>query len=291
VPITQDARLSADQLFNPKSLRQLQTDYAAAMAEYGMSRGVEHSQAKHQPMSRMYGVQVQAAGQVAQLATPSVATTIEINEPPRLVGRDEWKREEEARINAEVARQVAEANSRLEKVASVAQVNTSAKQEADVLRKRLHSSEEAKQAVSDQLKDTSTKLEAATDRLERIAVQVAQNEVPAVQELARYGATVRERTRQELEQGMADVLKGRVKGPEDFIGQMEKQGFQYEKLPDGRAFFTDPLTTAKFQMKEIQPNGEPIRPQLEAAIERTAQQDKARSQEQSRSQGMGMGGR
>ncbi len=291
VPITPDARLSADQLFNPKSLRQLQTDYAAAMAEYGMSRGVEHSQAKHQPMSRMYGVQVQAAGQVAQLATPSVATTIEINEPPRLVGRDEWKREEEARINAEVARQVAEANSRLEKVASVAQVNTSAKQEADVLRKRLHSSEEAKQAVSDQLKDTSTKLEAATDRLDRIAVQVAQNEVPAVQELARYGATIRERTRQELEQGMAEVLKGRIKGPEDFIGQMEKQGFQYEKLPDGRAFFTDPLTTAKFQMKEIQPNGEPIRPQLEAAIERTAQQDKARSQEQSRSQGMGMGDR
>lgn len=42
--------------------------------------------------------------------------------------------------------------------------------------------------------------------------------------------------RQELEQGMAEVLKGRIKGPEDFIDQMEKQGFQYEKAPNGRAF-------------------------------------------------------
>lgn len=42
--------------------------------------------------------------------------------------------------------------------------------------------------------------------------------------------------RQELEQGMAEVLEGRIKGPEDFIDQMEKQGFQYEKAPDGRAF-------------------------------------------------------
>lgn len=48
------------------------------------------------------------------------------------------------------------------------------------------------------------------------------------------------------------------------------------------------MTTAKFQMKNIEPNGEPIRAQLEAAIARTVQQDQARSQEQSR--GMGMGG-
>jgi len=291
IPITPDGRLSADQLFNPKSLRQLQTDYAQAMGPHGMERGVEHSQAKHKPMSRMYGVQVQAAGQVAQLAMPSVPTAIELNEPPRLIGRDEWRREEEVRINAEVARQVAEANSRLEKVASVAQVNTSAKQEADILRKQLHTSEEAKQGISAQLKEASTKLETATGRLEMIAVQVAQQDVPAIQELAKYGATVRERSRQELEQGMVEVLKGRIKDAGDFIGQMEKQGFQYEKASDGRAFFTDPLTTAKFQMKEIQPNGEPIRPQLEAAIERTTQQDQARSQEQSRSRGMGMGGR
>ena len=134
-------------------------------------------------------------------------------------------------------------------------------------------------------------MEAATTRLDMVAVQVAQNDVPAVQELAKYGATVRERSRQELEQGMAEVLKGRIKDAEDFIGQMGTQGFQYEKAPDGRAYFTDPLTTAKFQMKEIQPNGEPIRAQLEAAIERSAQQAQARSQDKDRSQGMGMGGR
>lgn len=60
--------------------------------------------------------------------------------------------------------------------------------------------------------------------------------MPAVQEPARYGASVQERSRQELEQGIVEVLKGRIKDAGDFIGQMEKQGFQYEKASDGRAF-------------------------------------------------------
>jgi hypothetical protein len=289
VPITQDGRLSADQLFNPKSLRQLQTDYAQAMGPHGMQRGVEHSQAKHQPMSRMYGVQVQAAGQVAQLATPSVPASIALSEPPRLVGREEWKREEEARINAEVARQVAEGNSRLEKVASVAQVNTSAKQEADVLRKQLHTSEQAKQGLSDQLKETSTKLEAATTRLDVVAVQVAQQDVPAVDELARYGATVRERSRQDLEQTLAGLLKGPVKDGAEFMEKVRTQGFEFAPSVEGRpSTFTDPLTTAKFTSGEVKPNGEALRPQLEAAIERTAQQAQARSQARDRSQDKGV---
>ena len=66
-PITEKNTLSADQLFNPKSLRELQTEYAQAMAPHGFERGVEHSQAKHDPMQRLYGLEAQHAQRVAGL--------------------------------------------------------------------------------------------------------------------------------------------------------------------------------------------------------------------------------
>jgi hypothetical protein len=284
IPITDDGRLSADQLFNPQSLRQLQTTYAESMGKYGMSRGVEHSQAKHQPMSRLYGQQAQTAGQVAQLATPSVAGAIELSEPPRLVGRDEWRQQEEARINGEVARQVAEANSRLEKVANVALVNTSAKEQADVLRKQLHTSEQTKQQLFNELNQTKTRLEEAILRYDRAAVQVAQRDVPSAQELARYGATIRQQSRQDIEQSIGEILKGPVKDGKDFIEKVKAQGFEYNQAPEGKSTFTDPLTTATFLIEEVKPGGEALRPQLAAAIERTAQQ--AQQQERSQSRGI-----
>lgn len=283
-PITEDGRLSADQLFNPQSLRQLQTDYAQAMSRYGMSRGVEHSQAKHQPMSRLYGQQAQTAGQVAQLATPSVPAGIALSEPPRLMGRDEWRAQEEARINGEVARQVAEANSRLEKVASVALVNTSAKEQAEVLRRQLHTSEQTKQEIFTELQQTKAQLEEAGRRYDQAAVQLTQGNGQAVQELARYGASVRERSRQDLEQAIVEVLKGPVKNAQDFIEKVRAQGFEFTQRPEGKSTFADPLTTATFSMGEVRPEGKPLREQLAAAVDRTTQQ--AQRQEQSRGRGV-----
>lgn len=49
-------RLTAAELFNPKTLRALQTDYAQAMAPFGLSRGVEKSPARHQDIKRVYGL-------------------------------------------------------------------------------------------------------------------------------------------------------------------------------------------------------------------------------------------
>ncbi len=55
VPITQDGRLSArDVVGNRSKLRDLQTDYAAAMNPLGLDRGVEGSRATHQTVKRWY---------------------------------------------------------------------------------------------------------------------------------------------------------------------------------------------------------------------------------------------
>lgn len=56
VPVTSDGRLSAKEMIGGtrQVLRDLQTDYAKAMAHFGLSRGVENSRADHTTISEYY---------------------------------------------------------------------------------------------------------------------------------------------------------------------------------------------------------------------------------------------
>jgi hypothetical protein len=70
---------------------------------------------------------------------------------------------------------------------------------------------------------------------------------------------------------------------------MMARGFEFTPGAEGKpSTFTDPLAMATFTVGEVKPNGEAVRPQLEAAITRTEQQAQARSQEQARNQGRGL---
>jgi Plasmid recombination enzyme len=55
VPLTEDNRLSAKEVFTPRTLRALQTDYAKAMECFGLERGIEGSKVKHSDMKTYYG--------------------------------------------------------------------------------------------------------------------------------------------------------------------------------------------------------------------------------------------
>lgn len=56
VPITPDGRLAMkDYIGGRQNLRNLQTDYAKAMQEHGLQRGVEHSVAEHKTIREFYG--------------------------------------------------------------------------------------------------------------------------------------------------------------------------------------------------------------------------------------------
>jgi hypothetical protein len=75
VPATVDGRLSARDVFNPASLRQLQTDYSLAMqaAGFQVQRGIEGSTAKHESLRAYYGALQASAGQLASLTPDQVA--------------------------------------------------------------------------------------------------------------------------------------------------------------------------------------------------------------------------
>jgi hypothetical protein len=74
VPATADGRLSARDLFNPQSLRQLQTDYTQAMQAAGLvvQRGIEGSTAKHERVRTYYGALRTAAQDVEKLTAAQI---------------------------------------------------------------------------------------------------------------------------------------------------------------------------------------------------------------------------
>jgi hypothetical protein len=278
-PITDKNTLSADQLFNPKSLRELQTEYAQAMAPHGFERGVEHSQAKHDPVQRLYGLEAQHAQRVAELTKPTMpAPAFELSSPPTAPWKhDEWKAGEEARINAELARQVEAARAHLVEVAKLAQANTAAAEQVRVLQKQLSTSEGIKQGHFGTLQTVRQEEEVLSHDYDRTAVQYAQGaDLP---ELRQFGQQVREETRQALVSTLEQTLAKPVKDLADFQGKLKAAGYQTQHdEQDKGTVLVHELTGARFKTAEVQPNGQAIGPQLTVAIERTAQQVKSQSQ-------------
>lgn len=285
-PITDKNTLSADQLFNPKSLRQLQTEYAQAMAPYGLERGVEHSQAKHDPMQRLYGLEAQHAQRVAELTKLlEPAPAFQLNDPP-LLGRAEWKAGEEARINAELARQAEAARAQLAEVAKLAQANTAAAEQVRVLQKQLRTVEGLKQAHFGTLQTARQEEVVLSLDYDRMAVQYAQGaDLP---DLRQYGQEVREETRQALVRTFEQTLAKPVKDVADFVAKLKAEGYEGQASEAGQVVFTHNETGAKFPTTELRPNGQSLEPQIIAAIERTKEQILTQGKGRSRGGGIGM---
>jgi len=286
-PITAKNTLSADQLFNPQSLRQLQTEYAQAMAPYGMERGVEHSQAKHDPMQRLYGLEAQHAQRVVELTQPTApASAIQLNDPP-LFGRDEWKASEEARINAEVARQIEAIRVQLAEVAKLAQANAVAAEQVRVLQKQLRTSEGLKQDHFTGLQEATKQVDVSDQTFDRTAVRYAQGEDLA--DFREFGVMVREQERVELTRVLEQTLAKPVKDAADFVAKLKAAGYEGQAI-EGKVEFTHEQTGARFPITELRPNGQALEAQLTAAVERTAQQAKSQAQAKKQDRGLSIGG-
>jgi hypothetical protein len=285
-PITDKNTLSADQLFNPKSLRQLQTDYAQAMAPYGMERGIEHSQAKHDPMQRLYGLEAQHAQRVAELTKPPAPTpAFELSDPP-LLKRDEWKAREEARINAELARQAKAAQAQLAEVAKLAQANTAAAEQVRVLQKQLRTSEELKQGNFTGLQAARQESQVEGQAFDKMAVQYAQgSDLPDLRQL---GQEIREETRQALVRTFEQTLAKPVKDVADFVAKLKAAGYEGYASETDQVVFTHNQTGAMFPTTELRPNGQSLETQIIAAIERTKEQSLTQSKGKSQGGGISM---
>lgn len=273
IPITDKNRLSADTLFNPKTLVKLQTEYAAAMGEHGLERGIEGSRRQHQDMKQVYGHQQTTAVELAPLVQPVVVQAYKIETMPGLTGRDTWRAEQEAAINAEIARQVGEANQRLERAGNVAVAHAGSSEQAETLARQLAISQGLKQGHFERLKAATEQIEHQSMTSERLAVQLAQGGGELVEAMTKFGNQEREKVRQELVEILEGVLKKPVHTLAEFRLGLEKIGYSFGKDADNKTVIIDDSSGAQFSGPEVQPNDSPLTPQIETAIARTVQQE------------------
>ncbi len=213
-PITEDGRLSAKLLFNPKTMTDYQSQYAEAMAVHGLVRGVEHSQAEHQDMKRMYGQQAQTAAELgAQLGQASSYQDVQVASPGHIVANPEqWAAKQTQKVNEEARKQVEAANERAEKAQNLALENAAAKDQVRVLQKQLSTSEGLKEGNYEKFKGERAKVD-------DLAMRAVGGE-PASPEII-------ERGKQLLDQGVQDMQQSRER-----VANWEKESDQAEKRGD-----------------------------------------------------------
>jgi hypothetical protein len=284
VPLTADGRLSAKDVFNPKTLRALQTEYAEAMKPFGMERGVEHSRAKHEVMRHVYGAQERSRGELATLTRPEPATRLSIEGPSGLdlVNLSKWRADQEARLNAELTRQLTAANERAGKAASIAQDSAGAKDREKTLARQLASVEGTKTKQIQVRKDVE-------GGFTRALVQVAQGEtLPA--NVLEYAHQVRAGIKAEAEKHIQQALKSPIRQVSDLTGQLKKlPGYIYqEDTATKQRELRHTATGSRFELAELKPGGVSVKEAYNLAVQRTTQRDQEQSKGQSR--GISMGG-
>lgn len=196
VPLTSDNRLSARDVFGRPALRHLQTNYANAMAEYGLRRGVEKSQAKHKPMKQFYGQQAQTAQQAGELLAPVESKLFTIDKPAfwSRVSVEKWVEEQSRKVNDHFQPLLAAANQRAEVAAGLALENAAAKDQVRILQKQLHTSESHKQSALNKAGSLNDKVTALQQELaganHQLALAKQENERLAVAALERRSYTL-----------------------------------------------------------------------------------------------------
>ena len=227
-PITEDGRLSAKLLFNPKTMTDYQSQYAEVMKVHGLERGVEHSQAEHQPMKKMYGQQGQTAAELeAQLGPASSYQDVQVKRPGVLDLRNlaEWEAKNTAQLNEQARAQVEEANKRADIAQNLALENAAAKDQVRVLQKQLSTSEELKEVNYGKFQAEEVKVGELTKTVDGLSAKVDELAMRATGGEAGSPALVAWGG-QLLDQAVQDVQQGRerVAGLEKEADQADKQG-------------------------------------------------------------------
>ncbi|AHJ95295.1 hypothetical protein Hsw_PB0005 (plasmid) [Hymenobacter swuensis DY53] len=289
VPITQEQRLhkgekvgaterlSARDLFSPVALRQLQTDYAQAMAPYGLKRGVMYSTAIHEDVRRYYGAQKTSQQELAELTKPLTHVPFQLPAMKALerVSPQAYLEREQARLNEHAAQQVAAVNAKLAQVSTIATANILAQERVRILEKQLATSKEHEQRLATALRQQNQALETKTEeltalrgRFHRLIVQTAQAD-PLAANLAEWAGKQKEQSRQRAEDVVVTTLQGPITAVKDVKQALQQNGFTINRDPDGQLLVREMLTAVRFPLTDLHPNGQPIHEQVEQAIERT----------------------
>jgi hypothetical protein len=297
VPITPDNRLCAKELFTPKTLRQLQTDYAAAMKPFGLERGVEGSRAQHVDMKHIYGLQQAQRQEIQQELAPIQQQNepLHVSKPDvlDLLNLERWRQQQEAQINAEYNRRLAEVQKAAQIAQNAAVANATAKEQGKVLQQRLDTAESLKQANHEKAQKVEQQLAKTTQNIEKIAVLVDEKRL-SPQWSQQTAEKVRARILPQLEKDLVKSVQGITTSDANQVGQqlrqsMEKLGYQFTQTPEGKnSLVTEPKSGVQINIATEQFGGKLLRELVNQRAEQLKQEELKPKLRQSRGRGLGM---
>ncbi len=284
VPITADGRLSCRDVFSPATLRQLQTDYAAAMEKHGLQRGILHSTAQHEDVRRHYGAQQMSKEKLAEVAAPvkTAAFQLDALKPWERVRPQEYVVREQGRLDTHLAQFVTQTNQKLAQVAAVASANTLERERAKVLEKRLASSQALLVGTRQELGDTKAQLQKQQELTTKTqlhhrqaVIRHLQND-PIPESLAALGRGERAKHLAVAEKVLARHLRPPLYQLTDLAAPLLEKGYVLKVTGPQELSITHKGEGSRFSAAELRPNGRPLLEQFKEIVAQTNQQERSR---------------
>lgn len=297
VPITADGRLCAKELFNPRTLRQLQTDYAQAMKPFGLERGIEGSRAQHVEMKHIYGLQQAQRQEIQKELAPIEQPNqpLQVSKPAMvdLLNLERWRQQQEAQINAEYNRRLAQVQKAAQMAQNAAVANATAKERGKLLQQRLDTAESLKQANYEKAQQVAQQLTKTTQLVEKVAVLVDEKRLNPEwsQQIAEK---VRERVLPQLEKDLVQSVQGITTSDVNQAGQqvrqsMEKHGYQFTQTPEGKtSLVIEPKSGVQVNLATEHFAGKSLRELVSHRVEQVREEELKLKLGQNRGRGLGM---
>lgn len=295
LPADAPARRSARDLFTPRRLAQLQTDFSEVMEPHGFQRGIAGSRAHHKTMGEMYGLLEKTATEITPSLGPVTNERFALDSPPKnFMTWGTWRSETENQINAALDRLREEANAKLalagQIVVAAAGGNEASERSREwVEKEKKHKVGLATDVVILELKlsneqstvrDLTRELTQAkateadaskrhAAKLDELALHAFQGTLPP--KVVACGKELWEAARERALKAQAESLAIPLKSEAQYYDNMLVKGYQYKRVAEGKLYLVDGRTDARFDasLRPGGPDARPLSEQIAQAVEAT----------------------
>lgn len=188
LPAGTPARRSARDLFTPRRLAQLQTDFSVAMEPHGFTRGIVGSRAHHKTMGEMYGLLNRTATDLAPSLAPVRNERFIVEAPLMNVATKDWRTKLENQINTELDRLREEANARLALVGQIAIAAVGGNEAAERSREWVEKEKKHKTGLAETVATLQGDLSTAKDAVLNLTQELAQAKAAVVEMASHHTA-------------------------------------------------------------------------------------------------------
>ena len=304
LPAGTPARRSARDLFTPRRLAQLQTDFSEAMEPHGFKRGIAGSRAHHKTMGEMYGLLEKSATDIAPTLAPIGNERFALESPPKnFLTWGTWRSETENRINAELDRLREEANAKLAIAGQVAVAAAGGNEASGRSREWVEKEKKHKVGLTDTVFILEMKLGMEQDTVRDLTRELAQAKVAEAELVKRHAvqwdnlalhavqktlptefvARGKEQWKAARERALAAQVQSLalpLASEAQFYENMLDKGYHRKRAADGTVYLVDGRTDARFDatLRPGGPDARPLAEQIARAVEATKLAEQAARQ-------------